>query len=48
MEKLAPTLMVILSAASAGGYIIAGDVGRAVYWAAAALLTAAVTFWIKG
>jgi hypothetical protein len=48
MEKLLPSIMVVLSAASAGGYALVGDVGRAVYWTAAALLTAAVTFWIKG
>ena len=44
MTKLAPVTMICLSIAAAVLYAADGDWRRAVYWAAAATLTSAVTF----
>lgn len=44
IERIAPIGMIFLSAVSMVVYAYAGDVRRAIYWAAAAVLTAAVTF----
>lgn len=44
MTKLAPVTMIFLSIAAAVLYAADGDWRRAVYWAAAATLTSAVTF----
>lgn len=44
MVRAFPTVMMALSIAAAAAYGSAGDVRRAIYWTAAAVLTAAVTF----
>lgn len=43
-EQLLPTIMILLSVGSAIGYLCIGDARRTIYWAAAAVLTASVTF----
>jgi hypothetical protein len=42
--KILPAVMIVLSLAASIGYFAAGDFRRGVYWAAAAVLTASVTF----
>jgi hypothetical protein len=42
--KLFPSLLILLSAAAAVVYACDGDARKAIYWAAAATLNAAVTF----
>lgn len=42
--KFAPILMIVLSVVAAVIYAVTGDVRRAIYWSAAAVLTATVTF----
>lgn len=37
-------VMIVLSVGASIGYALSGDVRRAIYWAAAAVITAAVTF----
>lgn len=44
MQKLFPTLLIVLSVCAAVAYASAGDWRRVAYWLAAAVLTAAVTF----
>ena len=44
MTLIAPLAMIALSAVAAGVYAIDGDWRRAIYWCAASVLTAAVTF----
>jgi hypothetical protein len=39
-----PTLMILLSAGSSVVYGFGGDYRQSIYWAAAAVLTASVTF----
>jgi 5-enolpyruvylshikimate-3-phosphate synthase len=39
-----PALLIVLDVCAACVYAVEADVRRAVYWAAAAVLTAAVTF----
>ena len=41
---LLPSVMLALSIAAAAAYALAGDWRRAVYWSAAAAITAVVTF----
>jgi hypothetical protein len=41
---LFPALLIVLDLAAAGVYAVEHDVRRAVYWTAAAVLTAVVTF----
>ena len=42
--KLFPFTLIILDILAAAVYLAHGDIKRAVYWAAAATLTATVTF----
>lgn len=42
--QLLPAIMILLSLAAAIAYLLEGDLRRTVYWAAAAALTASVTF----
>jgi len=44
MEKLFPTILIILDVCAAGVYLCNGDVRKTVYWIAAAALTTAVTY----
>lgn len=39
-----PVIMILLSVAAAAVYAASGDVRRAIYWTAAAVITASVTF----
>lgn len=39
-----PVSMILLSLGSSVVYLLAGDVRRAIYWLAAAVITASVTF----
>ena len=39
-----PALLIVLDMGAAAIYALDGDVRRAIYWLAAAILTAAVTF----
>jgi hypothetical protein len=42
--KLFPTLLIILDLGASGVYLFYADWRRAIYWLAAAVLTATVTF----
>lgn len=42
--KLLPTLLIILDIAASAAYMLNGDLRRTIYWFAAAVLTATVTF----
>ncbi len=44
IEKMFPICMIVLSSLSSIVYIAHGDIRRAIYWAAGAVLTASVTF----
>lgn len=44
MTLLFPTLLIILDGAAALVYALDGDWRRSIYWLAAAILTATVTF----
>jgi hypothetical protein len=44
MTYLMPIGMILLSAGSSVVYFLDGDIRRTIYWAAAAVLTASVTF----
>ncbi len=44
MQKLFPTLLIILDVCAAAAYVPAGDGRRIIYWLAAATLTAVVTW----
>lgn len=44
MQKLFPTLLMLLSVCAAVGYVPTGDWRRVIYWLAAAVLTAVVTW----
>ena len=43
-EKLFPALLIILDICAAIAYVPGGDWRRVIYWLAAAVLTACVTF----
>lgn len=43
-EQVLPTLMIVLDAVASVVYAAKSDVRHAIYWAAAAVLTASVTF----
>ena len=43
-DKVFPTLLIILDVCAAIVYACAGDCRRAIYWMAAATLTATVTY----
>jgi len=44
VQRLFPTLLVLLSVCAAVGYVPTGDWRRVIYWLAAAILTAVVTW----
>ena len=44
MQRVFPTLLVLLSVCAAIGYVPTGDWRRVIYWLAAAVLTAVVTW----
>lgn len=44
LEKLFPTLLIVLDICAALAYVPAGDWRRVVYWLAAAILTTCVTY----
>jgi hypothetical protein len=44
MEKIFPTVLIVLDVCAAIVYTCLGDVRHAVYWFAAAVLTICVTF----
>ena len=44
LVKIFPTILIILDIAAAIVYIADGDPRKVIYWIAAAVLTAAVTF----
>jgi len=44
VQKLFPTLLMLLSVCAAVGYVPTGDWRRVIYWLAAAVLTAVVTW----
>ena len=48
IEQILPVILIIIDAASAAVYAVKGNIGQAVYWAAAAVLNIAVTFLMKG
>lgn len=43
-EKFFPVILILLNICAAGTYLFASDWKRAIYWIAAAVLTACVTF----
>ena len=44
MTKLFPTILIVLDVCAAIVYFINGDTRRGIYWIAAAVLTATVTY----
>jgi len=44
MTKLFPTILIVLDLCAAVGYAFKGDVRHIIYWIAAAVLTACVTY----
>ena len=44
MEKILPTVLIIIDVLAGGVYLCNGDARRFIYWIAAAVLTATVTF----
>jgi hypothetical protein len=44
MQRLFPTLLILLDLGASGVYAFHGDWRRAIYWFAAAVLTATVTY----
>jgi hypothetical protein len=44
MTKLFPTILIILDVCASVAYLFDNDVRRGVYWLAAAILTATVTY----
>ena len=44
IERILPTIQICLSVGSCIAYLIAGDYRKAIYWGAAAVLTASVTY----
>ena len=46
-EQILPTLLIIIDICAALGYIPSKDWNRVVYWLAAAVLTASVTFKVS-
>ena len=44
MTKLFPTILMILDLFAAAGYVFARDWRHVIYWVAAAVLTATVTY----
>lgn len=48
IEQILPVILIIIDAAFVVSYAVKGNIGQAVYWAAAAILNIAVTFMMKG
>lgn len=46
--RLFPAISVTLNLAATIRYAVNGDYPRSVYWAAAAVLTSTITWWVKG
>ena len=44
MTLVAPLAMIVLSVVASGVYAICGERRRAIYWLAASVLTAAITY----
>jgi len=44
MARVFPVIMIAMSACASAVYLYDGDFRRTIYWAAAAVLTASVTF----
>lgn len=44
LEKIFPTLLIVLDVCAALAYLPSGDWRRVVYWLAAAILTTCVTY----
>lgn len=44
MTKLFPTILIVLDMGACIVYLACGDYRRAIYWTAAAILTATVTY----
>jgi hypothetical protein len=44
IERIFPVVMLLASIGASLGYLYVADMRRAIYWAAAAVITAAVTF----
>jgi hypothetical protein len=44
MHRLFPTILIVLDVCAAVGYVPTGDWRKVVYWLAAAVLTAVVTW----
>jgi len=44
MEKIFPTILIVLDVCAAVVYFSCGDIRHAVYWLAAATITASVTY----
>ncbi len=47
IEQILPVILIIIDAASVVPYAVKGNIGQAVYWAAAAVLNIAVTFMMQ-
>ena len=47
IEQILPVILIIIQGAAAVPYLVKGNIGQAVYWAAAAVLNIAVTFLMK-
>ncbi len=43
-EKIFPVALILMSVAAAVAYFCCGDVKKGIYWTAAAVLTASITF----
>lgn len=43
-EQIFPTIMIVLSVGASIMYFIKGDIRHGIYWAAATILTSAVTY----
>ncbi len=43
-EKIFPTVLIVLDVCAALGYLPSGDYRKVIYWLAAAILTATVTY----
>jgi hypothetical protein len=44
VQKILPTILIIIDILAALVYLKQGDIRRVIYWIAAAILTASVTF----
>ncbi len=44
MQKVFPTILIVLDVCAAAGYVATGDWRKVIYWLAAATLTTVVTW----